>query len=84
MALPKAEKTPTRLNKAYIHIDLNAVQNGHAFAVPKQIYLGPVLMLTHWPLVIFSILIYNVLQQQAKQAPAAQDAAGACLAGYCS
>ena len=40
--------------------------------------------LTHWPLPNFHIFNDIVLQWLARQAPAAQDAAGACLAGYYS
>ena len=40
--------------------------------------------LAHWPLVIFGILGDSELQWPARQAPAAEDAAGACLAGYYS
>ena len=40
--------------------------------------------LTHWPRENFNISNNRVLQQQARQAPAAQDAAEACLAGYYS
>ena len=38
----------------------------------------------HWPVVKFDITNNTVLQQLARQAPAAQDAGGACLAGYYS
>ena len=40
--------------------------------------------LTHLPLVNFSIFNSNVLQRPVRQAPAAQDAAWACLACYLS
>ena len=38
--------------------------------------------LTNWPLVNFNIIDDSVLQHLARQAPAAQDVAGARLAGY--
>ena len=38
--------------------------------------------LTHCPLVDFNIIYGSVLQQLARQAPAAQYAARGCLAGY--
>ena len=41
-------------------------------------------ILTHWPLVNFNLLNDRVLQQLARQPPTAQNAAGACLAGYYS
>ena len=40
--------------------------------------------LTHWSLVDFNITNESVPQQLARQAPAAQDAAVACLPGYYS
>ena len=40
-------------------------------------------VLTHWSLGNFNIVNDIVLQQLARQAPVAQDAAGACHAGYC-
>ena len=44
--------------------------------------LGRSLVLTHWSLVNVNIMNDSEPQQLARQAPAAQDATGACLAGY--
>ena len=65
-------------------ISVNVIYCIHVTVPPGNTGCRVTVKFTHWPLVNFNITNESVPQRLERQAPAAQDAAGACIPGYYS